>query len=450
MPLQQYVIREISALRIIASAVGEYGAWSFSFDATDPSKEYLVEETKQDNCAIYHQAMCVLYGENYHAEPDCDKLKDALIYIDFSGTFDEKGYSRPVYAVNKAECMLGKDGITLILGRGYAKYLAFERSANMIRHSVLSFVREDLYEPLRERMMLGMKIGNCQLAKLYAYNALLYTSGERIKDPRLLSEKKIIVIDNPKSVVKDANIVTVEDDGSDEPVRKYTRVEKTADVEVLEFDGEGIISKDMAYSLDPSGAHHSFQVRLPYIKGVVHEIGIRGLFSELGVPKIKDIWGVEHDVNDVQMILTKSMFKGFGWMTENGLSWAQYLERCRKYDHALYISGSDKAERESVTELNYQFLNTLALTEEEFRPADLPIGWDKSPESEPRHWLTKTTEIAYYNFCADAEAVGRPTSYVNRLIKKPGGIVNKTFIQMMEALGYDVELRYIKREEKTK
>ena len=73
------------------------------------------------------------------------------------------------------------------------------------------------------------------------------------------------------------------------------------------------------------------------------------------------------------MILTKSMFKGFGWMTENGLTWAQYLERCRKYSHALYISGSDKAERQATTELNYQFLNTLALTEEEFRPGDLFI-----------------------------------------------------------------------------
>ena len=28
-----------------------------------------------------------------------------------------------------------------------------------------------------------------------------------------------------------------------------------------------------------------------------------------------------------------------------------------------------------------------------------------------------------------AEAVGRPASYVNRLIKKPGGIVNKTFFR---------------------
>lgn len=44
-----------------------------------------------------------------------------------------------------------------------------------------------------------------------------------------------------------------------------------------------------------------------------------------------------------------------------------------------------------------------------------------------------------------AEDVGSPASYVNRLIKKPGGVVNKTFIQMMESLGYDVELTYIKR-----
>ena len=71
--MHKYVIRQISALSIIASAVGEYGAWRFSFDATDPSKEFLVEETKQDDCAIYHQAMYVLYGENYNAMPDCEK-----------------------------------------------------------------------------------------------------------------------------------------------------------------------------------------------------------------------------------------------------------------------------------------------------------------------------------------------------------------------------------------
>lgn len=43
--------------------------------------------------------------------------------------------------------------------------------------------------------------------------------------------------------------------------------------------------------------------------------------------------------------------------------------------------------------------------------------------------------------------VGTTGQYVNRIIKKKDGLVNKTFVQMMEALGYDIELTYVKREE---
>ena len=45
-----------------------------------------------------------------------------------------------------------------------------------------------------------------------------------------------------------------------------------------------------------------------------------------------------------------------------------------------------------------------------------------------------------------AEEIGTTGQYVNRIIKKQDGIVNKTFIQMMEVLGYDVELNYVKRD----
>ena len=44
-----------------------------------------------------------------------------------------------------------------------------------------------------------------------------------------------------------------------------------------------------------------------------------------------------------------------------------------------------------------------------------------------------------------AEKVGTSAPYVNRVIKNPEGVVNKTFISMMEQLGYDVELTYVKR-----
>lgn len=46
------------------------------------------------------------------------------------------------------------------------------------------------------------------------------------------------------------------------------------------------------------------------------------------------------------------------------------------------------------------------------------------------------------------DAVGTSGQYVNRIIKKKDGVVNKTFVQMMEALGYDIVLTYEKREEK--
>ena len=39
-----------------------------------------------------------------------------------------------------------------------------------------------------------------------------------------------------------------------------------------------------------------------------------------------------------------------------------------------------------------------------------------------------------------AENIGTTSSYVNRIVKKKEGVVNKTFVQMMEALGYDIEL----------
>ena len=46
-----------------------------------------------------------------------------------------------------------------------------------------------------------------------------------------------------------------------------------------------------------------------------------------------------------------------------------------------------------------------------------------------------------------AEDIQTTKSYVNRVIKKPNGVVNNTFVQMMAALGYDIELTYVKREE---
>ena len=45
-----------------------------------------------------------------------------------------------------------------------------------------------------------------------------------------------------------------------------------------------------------------------------------------------------------------------------------------------------------------------------------------------------------------AEEIDTTKTYVNRVIKKNESVVNNTFVKMMEALGYDIELHYVKRD----
>ena len=46
-----------------------------------------------------------------------------------------------------------------------------------------------------------------------------------------------------------------------------------------------------------------------------------------------------------------------------------------------------------------------------------------------------------------AEMVGTSAPYVSRLINKKEGILNKTFVEMLDKLGYDIQLTYVKKEE---
>lgn len=48
-----------------------------------------------------------------------------------------------------------------------------------------------------------------------------------------------------------------------------------------------------------------------------------------------------------------------------------------------------------------------------------------------------------------AEEVGTSPAYVSRIVNGKENIVNKTFLSMMEALGYDVRLVYEKRDSTT-
>ena len=406
----KYRIFELSARAVMSYAAQENGQWHFALDraATEKCKRVSALH-EQDGNALFFQIMCVVQGDDF-SEPTDDRpiegLSDVIFYMDFSGIFDRSStLPRQQIRQEKARDMFRPEGVCLDLGSGMHRYLAFERSGSMSRQSKLSFLREDVYDQVRRRIQMDMTIGDCQLSKLYAYNGLMLSSGTRLDRIGIDKPHRVIVVDNPVVMTRGVPVVTVEDDGTQNSTRKYHRVERRMDIPITCFDGEGLISKQYTKVIDRAlcGAvvHTSFQIRLPYIKGMVHQVDFQEILDLCGQTVIRDSWGQEHNVKDVDIILTKSMFKGFGWLKDSGMTWADYWDAFRRYRHALYITNVSKVKPETHTELNYQFLNTVSIREEEFRPRDLPDGWDHSPEEDERNWLTKQTEVVYYNFCAN-------------------------------------------------
>ena len=45
-----------------------------------------------------------------------------------------------------------------------------------------------------------------------------------------------------------------------------------------------------------------------------------------------------------------------------------------------------------------------------------------------------------------AEKIGKTGQYVNRIIKKNDGVMNKTFVEILDGLGYDIKVTYVKKE----
>ena len=384
--------------------------YKLSKSQTDKCKIYTATHEQEDN-ALFFQIMCQLHGEDFKTPTDkklITDLSDIICIVDFEGIFD-RNLSSQKYAdmQNKAKSMFSEDGIGLDLGVGYYRYYPFERSASMSRKSQLTFIRDDFYYPVRRRIMMGMELETCQLSKLYAYNGLMLSSGKRVDNIKIDKPHRVIVIDNPEYTLKDVPVITVKDTTGEGNVRKYERVETVDDVTVTAFDGEGLISKEYAKKLDEAFCgepiHTSFQIRMPYVKGMLHQVDFKDFLSSAGVETVTDIYGKTHSVYDVDIILTKSMFKGYGWLKDSNMTWEDYWKAFRKYNHALYITNVSHVIPQEHTELNYQFISTLDISDNEFRPADLPDGWDHSPYDDERKWLTKRTEAEYYNLCCDEE-----------------------------------------------
>ena len=349
-----------------------------------------------------------------------------LFFLDFNELFNKKSELRKTFDFSKKKytreeltladtnvrlLFLFKNGFTIDYGDEERLYVPFESSASMARQCRITFVDSRLRDGLNDRLLLGMDLEGTGVKvkphKFFSYKGNYMTDSVRVDlwDSVFgLNEKNILVLPDEMSTAGNESITLIT--ASENKDRWDIKQSKNENAQVNVFDGEGIISpafsREINARLKTAGAS-SFQIRMPFVKGMIHTVDFGGFFEEYCSADmqreylVKDVFGIERDLSKAQLILTKSMFKCFEWLGEyarlNGGSdpMKLYFEGCNKYGHTLYIAKTDLSlHNDKTVKLNYQFLNTIGVSNSDF---DKLIGNHKELIREIKNNKNKQREL---------------------------------------------------------
>ena len=236
-------------------------------------------------------------------------------------------------------------------------YKRMSCSASQARVSTVVFVEDSIREELRRRLDNGRDL-NKPLApsKYNAYFGLYSSATKKVSKPRFC-----IIPDYNSNLKVDVDYVI--ETGADEDDIIEPR---TIDVEFNRFDGSGLISPQMAEQwgkdLGEDYTPCQFCIRCAFTKGMVNEFDFVEWCKDEndGNYIITDIYGEKRDLREIDVILTEGQVKLWdSWKSqesfeqcceENGIIWG-----CTKY--------APKKDKNVLT-MNYQFLQTLNLTDE--------------------------------------------------------------------------------------
>lgn len=233
------------------------------------------------------------------------------------------------------------------------KYILLTASAGQIRTKKAVFIKESLFNKHEKTIMCGLSMeevnrrGGMNINKYMAYMALISSATDTWEE-----------FDIDKSIVVD-DFETRHNDWVDYiDYENYTIERKKMDVIIPHTDGVGIM-------LDKK----TTMVRLPFVKGLMVHMPFDKFIKEKKKDgykkcnKIKDIYGVEHDVikEKIRYIFTKSQFKLWKYYD----SWEQYKEYFKKYQCEACKCNKEEDEF-SNARINYQMLQTLTdITDDE-------------------------------------------------------------------------------------
>lgn len=234
-----------------------------------------------------------------------------------------------------------------------------------VKNSTIVFVSSRVATELKRRLENGRDLSKPLVpAKFESYKALSCSGSTPVSLPH-----GICVVPDCVTHFK-SNVIYIDDEGVDEPKMEYRENE---DVELIDSDGYGLMlpslaerwSQELGLDYVMSGAN----TRFSWEKGMVFCFDFLEFADKVaGTRIIKDAWGNEVDLSNIELILTTSQLK----LWDSYKSFDDYLDNCLKNGYTFGIPKVCPKELENERYLNYQFIQSFQLTDEQIEEVIQP------------------------------------------------------------------------------
>ncbi len=235
-----------------------------------------------------------------------------------------------------------------------------------IKNSTIVFVNSAIADELKRRIANGRDMQKEMVtAKLEAYQALTCSASVPVSFP-----KGIAVVDDCNTSFL-SDIVYLTDECEDEPLMQPRKSEK---IDMDASDGYGIMlpslaerwSRELGLGYVVSGAN----TRFSFEKGMAITFDFLDFADKVagGNYTIRDAWGDEVDVRNVELILTTSMVK----LWDSYKSCEDYVQNSLRNGYTFGIAKTCPKVLENERSLNYQFIQSYDLDDDDIEELIAP------------------------------------------------------------------------------
>lgn len=250
-------------------------------------------------------------------------------------------------------------------------YVYLCSGAGQIRRNTATFIDEAYRDEVVRTLDCGFKekAKEYVLAKYTAYFALAFSSVYWVRTPR------VCVVPDYFRTLKGVKVDFISKDADG----RASIAEREMDLELNCADGQGLIdpgfaelwAEDIGLPYVPC----SFVARSCFVKGNLVAFDFREYARTHGIDRVRDIWGAERDVDQIDVILSESQFKTHALYS----SWEEYLSYAEAGKVAWGVARYAKDADDECVLANYQYIQALTLTKEEIHELVRPtVEWIRS------------------------------------------------------------------------